>query len=463
LGDRPAWDGIPRGLHGVGVGQQAAASNGDAAYFLSVRRSSVGISVVGAALVLAAVAHAAGPARAALPPPVPVPEPSELALRWYRTGIIVWIVGLGWGIAVPAFLFASGFSSRLAALARRVSGRLFFVTALYALFYTAVVFLLNLPFDWYTTFARPHSYGLSNQTGVKWISDALVSLALSGTVAAALLWVPYMLISRAPRFWWLWLSFLCVPFLCFVLVVEPVWIAPLYNHFGPMKDTALEGEILGLARRAGIEGGRVFQVDKSVDTKTVNAYVNGLGRTQRIVLWDTLLAKLEPDEVLAVMAHEMGHYVLDHVLLSIPIFFLSILITLYAVHRTAPPILRRFGARAHVTALSDVASLPLVLVLVQIYGFLLAPFGNAFSRHLEHEADRFALEITRDNHAVASAFAKLQATNLSNPRPDAWVVWLQFTHPPLGERIDFANQYRPWERGAPLRYDAHFREEQNGR
>jgi Zn-dependent protease with chaperone function len=230
-----------------------------------------------------------------------------------------------------------------------------------------------------------------------------------------------------------------------------------------MKDTSLEGRILKLAQRAGIEGGRVFQVDKSVDTKMVNAYVNGLGATKRIVLWDTLLAKLEPDEVLAVMAHEMGHYVLNHVLLSIPVFFLGILVTLYAVHRTAPPLLRRFGAHAHVTALREVPSLPLVLVLVQIYGFLLAPFGYAFSRHLEHEADRFALEITRDNHAMANAFAKLQSSNLSNPRPAAWLVWLRSTHPSLGDRIDFANHYRPWESGAPLRYAKHFREEQTAR
>ena len=424
-----------------------------------MRRSCAVLLVIGMALVVGTVAFATDPARVGAPPPVPVPEPSELALRWYRTGIIVWIVGLLWSLAVPAVVFASGLSARLAALAQLPSRRLFFVTALYALLYTSVALLLMLPFDWYATFLRPHAYGLSSQTEAKWISDTLVSFALSAGVTAALLWVPYLLLSRTPRRWWLWLSLLCVPFICFDMIVEPVWVQPLYNHFGRMKDTSLEGQILRLAERAGIEGGRVFQVDKSVDTKMVNAYVNGLGTTKRIVLWDTLLAKLEPDEVLAVMAHEMGHYVLDHVLLFIPVLFLGILVTLYAIHRTAPPILRRFGRYAHVTALQDVASLPLVLVLFQLYGFLLAPLGNAFSRHLEHEADRFALEITRDNHAVASAFAKLQTSNLSNPRPAAWLVWLQFTHPSLGERIDFANRYRPWESGAPLRYAKHFRDE----
>jgi Zn-dependent protease with chaperone function len=427
--------------------------------FRFMRRTRGAISVVGLALIVGAAVFAADPARVSAPAPVTVPAPSELALRYYRTGIIVWIVGFVWGIAVPAAIFASGLSAWMAALARRRFKTLFLVTALYALLYTAVAFVLGLPFDWYETFMRPHAYGLSSQTSAKWIADALVSLSLVAGVTAALLWVPCLLVSRAPRRWWLWLSLLSVPFLCFLTVIEPVWVAPLYNHFGPMKNTSLESQILGLAERAGIEGGRVFEVDKSVDTKTVNAYVNGLGATKRIVLWDTLLAKLDPDEVLAVMAHEMGHYVLDHVLLYIPVFFLGILVTLYAVHRTAPPILRRFGARAHVESLRDVASFPLVLVLVQLYGFVVAPLGCAFSRHLEHEADRFALEITRDNHAMASAFVKLQSSNLSNPWPASWLVWLRYTHPPLGERIDFANHYRPWDSGVPLRYAKYFRAE----
>jgi Zn-dependent protease with chaperone function len=425
-----------------------------------VRRVSTALLIVAAALVVATAAHAVDPPQiAAAPPPVPVPEPSALALRWYRTGMIVWFVGLLWGIGVPALIFASGLSARLAVLAKHLSARFFFATALYALLYSALGFLLGLPFDWYATFFRPHAYALSNQTAAKWFSDALVSLALDGGVAAILLWVPYLLLSRTPRLWWLWLSLLCVPFICFVLVVEPVWVAPLYNHFGPMKDASLERQILGLAERAGIEGGRVFEVEKSVDTKTLNAYVNGLGATKRIVLWDTLLAKLAPDEVLAVMAHEMGHYVLDHVLLSIPVLSLGILVSLYATHRTAPWILRRFGARAGVFELRDMASFPLLLVLLQLYGFLLTPFGFAFSRHLEHEADRFSLEITRDNHAMASALAQLQTNNLSIPWPARWWVWLHYTHPPLGERIEFANQYRPWASGEPLRYARLFRDE----
>ena len=117
---------------------------------------------------------------------------------------------------------------------------------------------------------------------------------------------------KSPRRWWLYTSALAVPFIILIVLVQPVWIDPLFNRFGPMQDKALEAEILALADRAGIEGGRVFEVAKSEDTKALNAYVNGFGSTKRIVLWDTIIKALDRRKLLVVMGHEMGHYVLDH-------------------------------------------------------------------------------------------------------------------------------------------------------
>jgi Zn-dependent protease with chaperone function len=132
-------------------------------------------------------------------------------------------------------------------------------------------------------------------------------------IAVSVLWVPYLLLRRSPRRWWLWTSLAAVPFLILMLLVQPVLIAPLFDDFGPMQDKALEARILALAERAGIDGGQVFEVNKSADTDAVNAYVGGLFGTQRIVLWDTLLARLAPAQVLVVMGHEMGHFVLGHI------------------------------------------------------------------------------------------------------------------------------------------------------
>ncbi|MEN8161217.1 MAG: M48 family metalloprotease, partial [Myxococcota bacterium] len=231
----------------------------------------------------------------------------------------------------------------------------------------------------------------------------------------------------------------------------------LYNDFGPMEDSALEAKILGLADRSGIEGGRVFEVNKSVDTKRVNAYVTGFLASKRIVLWDTLLARLDEDEVLFVMAHEMGHYVLDHVLIGLAVATVLSGLGLFVLQRVVPLVLRRWRARLGFERLADVASLPLLVLLIELGSFAILPVGLAVSRHIEHEADRFALELTRDGRAGATAFVELQRTNLSMPRPGPWFVSWRGSHPPLGDRIDFANAYRPWERGEPLRYGERFR------
>ena len=277
--------------------------------------------------------------------------------------------------------------------------------------------ILYFPLAFYAGYVRQHAYGLSNQTFWKWLHDLLVEGAVGLAFGGLLIWLPYWLIHRSPRRWWLYTAILSLPVMFFVMLVEPIWVAPLFNRFGPMHDKQLEAQILALADEAGIEGGRVFEVNKSVDTNAVNAYVTGLGSSKRIVLWDTLLAKLEPGEVRVVMAHEMGHYVLNHVLQGLLAGFCGVLVALYLVYRAANFLLRRYKDRFGFDRLSDVASLPLLLLLAQVVALAMMPVGLAFSRHLEHEADRFALELTRDNQAAATAFVRLQSENLSNPTP----------------------------------------------
>ncbi len=301
----------------------------------------------------------------------------------------------------------------------------------------------------YAGYVRQHTYGLSNQTLLKWLRDALLQGAIGLAFGSLLVWLPYWLIRRSPRRWWLYTGILSLPVMFFVMLVEPIWVDPFFNTFGPMHDKQLEAQILALADRAGIEGGRVFEVNKSVDTNAVNAYVTGLGSSKRIVLWDTLLAKLNPREVRVIMAHEMGHYVLHHVLQGLLAGFCGILLALYLVYRAANFLLPRYKGRFGFDQLSDVASLPLLLLLAQAAALLLMPFGLAFSRHLEHEADRFALELTHDNRAAATAFVRLQSENLGNPRPGMFYTLLRASHPSLAERIEFANDYHPWEQGQP--------------
>jgi Zn-dependent protease with chaperone function len=351
----------------------------------------------------------------------------------------------------------SGLSARMRTLARRIGRRWFFVVLVYFIFYGLLEYALHFPLAYYAGYVRQHAYGLSNQTFQKWAADSLKELAVGLIFGGLLIWLPYWFIRRSPRRWWFYTALLSLPVMFFVMLVEPIWVAPLFNRFGPMKDKQVETQILALAQEAGIEGGRVFEVDKSVDTNAVNAYVTGFLSTKRIVLWDTLLAKLDAREMRVVMAHEMGHYVLHHVVLAILVGFGGILVGLYLVYRLAGALLQRYKERFGFDQLSDVASLPLILLLVQVISFALMPVGLAFSRHLEHEADRFALELAHDNHAAATAFVRLQRENLGNPRPGVSFMLWRASHPSLGQRIEFVNEYRPWEHGEPLRYGSLFR------
>jgi Zn-dependent protease with chaperone function len=408
-----------------------------------------------AAIFLAVTLVAAAPAPARLEPltaadgedeltPLPVPEPTPKAVRYHRTGAWIWVFARCWDVAVPLALLLTGASARLRDVARKVGRTWFGTVVVYALLFLGVLYLTDLPLRYYAGFVRQHAYGLSNQTFARWFGNTLKGLGVEAVGAVCFAWVPFLVIRKSPRRWWLVMSGLSVPFAAFVALVAPVWIDPLFNDYGPMRDAALEREIVTLAGRAGISGGRVFEVNKSVDTNAVNAYVNGLFGTKRIVLWDTLLTKLDDREVLAVMGHEMGHYVLNHIPKGVALSSLGVLAGLFWVDRAGRWLVARFKHRFGFDSLDDVAATPLLLVLIAAASVVLGPVGLALSRYQEHEADRFSLDLTHRNRSAARAFAAIQRENLSVPyRPWVETVW-QATHPSIGERIAFCNQYHPW-------------------
>jgi STE24 endopeptidase len=389
--------------------------------------------------------------------PVEVPVPSEKALRYYRSGNVLWVVNIVWSLAMLAVILATGFSATLRDWSQRVGRKWFFTLVIYFLLINAITSIAELPLAYYEGFVREHAYGLSNQTLAKWWSDALKSFAVGCIIGTLVLWVPYLLLRKSPRRWWLYTGLALVPFIIVGNLVAPIWIAPLFNKFEPMKDKALEAQILALADRAGIEGGRVFEVNKSVDTKTLNAYVAGMFNTKRIVLWDTIIARMTPPELLFVMGHEMGHYVLGHIWYGVALSTLLIMSSFYAAYRTAGAVLARWGSRFGFTTLADIASLPLILILINLFSLTVQPLQLAFTRHIEHEADRFGVEITRANHSAGLAFVKLQQDALAIPRPGLLFKLWRESHPPLGERIDFTNEYHPWRERQPLVYGDHFK------
>jgi STE24 endopeptidase len=389
--------------------------------------------------------------------PVDVPPPSPQAVAYYQSGNWLWVFDQLWSFGLLVVVLATGLSARMRTFAQRIGRKWFVALLLYFILFTLVTSIVDLPRAYYEEFVRQHAYGLSTQTAQKWWSDTLIALALACVIGPLVIWVPYLLLEKSPRRWWLYTAVALIPFIIAANLIAPVWIAPLFNRFEPMQDKALESRILALADRAGIEGGRVFQVNKSVDTKTLNAYVAGIFNTKRIVLWDTTIARMTDKELLFVMGHEMGHYALGHVWQQIVLSSLLILGSLYAAYRTAGLALARYGGRFGFSSLQDFASLPLLLLLMNLFSLIVTPAILTFTRHVEHEADRFGLEITQTSHSAGMAFIKLQTDALAVPRPGLLnVLWRQ-SHPPLGERIDFANAYHPWRDGKPLMYGEKFK------
>ena len=388
--------------------------------------------------------------------PVPVPPATDQALRYYASGNVLWIVDQLVSNVVLAVILFTGFSAVLKRWAQRIGRKWFFTLLAYFVLFTVFTSIVTLPLTYYEEFVREHAYGLSNQTLQKWWTDTLISLGVTCVAGGLFLWVPYLLLWKSPRRWWFYTAVAAIPFIIVANLVAPIWIAPLFNTFEPMRDKQLEAQILSLADRAGIEGSRVFQVNKSVDTKTINAYVAGLGGTKRIVLWDTIIARMDQRELLFVMGHEMGHYVLGHVWQSIIVSSLLLLAALYGAYKTMGSAVRRWGDRFGFSDLADVASLPLLLLVTNLFSLVITPAEMAFTRHLEHEADRFALEITQWNHSAGTAFVKLQEDALANPWPGPVFKLWRASHPPLGERIEFSNSYHPWREGKPLAYGDRF-------
>ncbi|MBK7369464.1 MAG: M48 family metalloprotease [Candidatus Eisenbacteria bacterium] len=187
----------------------------------------------------------------------------------------------------------------------------------------------------------------------------------------------------------------------------------------------------------------------SAKTKKINAYVSGFGASQRIVLWDTALKGLKRDEILFVMGHEMGHYVLGHMWKYLAVVSLGAFAAFWACAQLAGALVRRFGTQWGVEGVSDLAAMPALFLSLTIVTLVTMPAMNALSCRVEHESDIYALELTHDNDAGARSFLQLATDNRSDPEPPTWVRVLLYDHPPLGERIRFALEYRPWEKGEP--------------
>jgi STE24 endopeptidase len=362
---------------------------------------------------------------------------------------ILYFGGFLYGLAILLIILGTRWSRKMADLANRVSKKPFVAAMVFFVLFTLVSSLLSFPLDYYSGFVVPHQFDLSNQDFGEWFLEGLKQLGIGLAIGAPLAALALLGIRKLPNRWWLALWLGSVPIIILLIVIQPIVLDPIFNKFEPLKDAVLRDRLLTTAQQAGIEGGRVYQVNKSKQTKTMNAYVNGIGPTKRIVMWDTLLAKMDRDEVVFVMAHEMGHYVLHHLWKGLAFTLFVSFFILYLAKKLVDWGVRKFGPKWGFDSPGDPAALPLLLIVLSIIGFVLSPVMSGYSRSVEHQADIFALELTRTNEAGARAFKKLAEDSKVDPEPARFIEIWRYSHPALARRIDFALSYKPWESGQP--------------
>lgn len=295
------------------------------------------------------------------------------------------------------------------------------------------VFILSFPATYYAEFVREHRFGLSHQPFGQWLGEQFIALAVSAILISLFLVAVYGLIRKKTKTWWLWGSGATVLFLAFILLIGPVFIDPLFNTYKPMDEGPLKERILNIARGNGIQATDVFQFDASRQTTRISANVNGIFGTMRIALNDNLLKRCTPGEVEVVMAHEMGHYVLNHIYEVLVYFALVILAGFAFLYWASKWLLLRNGQRWGVRDMGDPAGLPLLIFLFALFMFVASPLVNNIIRSNEVEADIFALNVARQPEAWATLVLKLSEYRKLDPSP--LEEWLFYDHPSGRNRI----------------------------
>lgn len=345
--------------------------------------------------------------------------------RWF--GIAEFVLG----IAFLILLLIAGWSGSLRDLAVG-SGRSYALAVfLYVLMLAVISKLLSLPLDYYG-FHLEHRYQLSNQKLRSWAWDETKGFLLTLVLGVLLVELLYFIIREFPQHWWVlaWFGFLCVVVL--LAQLAPVLLFPIFYKFEPLQDDELKTRLVRLGERAGTRVRGVYKWHLSEKTKKANAALTGLGNTRRVILADTLLESYSPDEIEAVLAHELGHQVHNHIVKGIGIQAGVTLFGFWAVNW----ILQYAIARWHIfVTLSDFANLPLLILVFAMLSFLLMPAMNAFSRYNERQADRYAFENIPSVGPFVSSMNKLAEQNLAERTPSKWVEWWFYSHPSIGRRI----------------------------
>lgn len=369
------------------------------------------------------------------------PDIPKEAYDYRKSNLKVWAINLLLKFLVPLLFLMTGLSNKIGTFASSKGRNLFLTGIIYVVLFSIIDLFISLPTGFYSSFVLKHRYNLSNQTIYRWLEVLLKSFIINTAALSLTIWFPYYLIYKSPNKWWLYLGMITIPVILFITFISPMYIDPIFNKYTSIEDEELGQEIKQLLRKAGIEDADIYKVDKSRDTNEMNAYMTGIFGSKRIVLWDTTIEKLDREEVLSVTAHEIGHYIKGHIWKGIILGGIGSILLMYLVYRTSNWILLRSNSSFGFDRLYNIASFPLILLVLNFYIFFANPIINATSRYMEREADKIEIQLTKNKEAAISTISKLYEESLSIPRSsNIFKIWYH-SHPTAEERIEFFSNY----------------------
>lgn len=383
------------------------------------------------------------------------PDKLQKAITLNRIRLTLEIVGTIWGLVVLWLLLATRTATALSRWTERVTRHRWVQGLIFFAVFLLLSAFVSLPIDMIGHAVSFH-YGISVQHWPSWFGDQGKGLALSLGIGTWIMLLFNWLVRASPRRYWFWTWLVTMPLIIAAVFVTPVIIDPLFNKFEPLIKThpQLVNRLEQVVAKTGtqIPPERMFLMKASEKSNGLNAYVTGIGATKRFVMWDTATDRMPDDEVLFVFGHESGHYVLMHIPKMMTMSAVGMLFLFWICARSAEAMVRRFGARWDIDAVSSRAGFLTLLFTLSIGGFFLSPVSNTISRHYEHEADIYGQEaihgIVADPQKTAvSAFNHLGEAWLEDPNPNPFVEFWMYNHPSVQNRAKFAQQYDPWKNG----------------
>jgi len=342
--------------------------------------------------------------------------------------------------AISIFLLESRISALLRDFAERATTFRSLQVACYAIPYFLIVVTLSFPLNLYENFFREHQYSFATQSFLPWFREQLIGFGITVVGGTILLIAMYAVFRRAPRTWWIWGTAVVAIFMFVVVLIAPVFIEPLFNTYKPLTNPEIRNPILAMARANQIPAKQVFEVDASRQTTRVSANVAGFLGTTRIALNDNLLKQCTLSEIRAVMAHEMGHYVLNHGAKLLTYSGIFVLIGFGFTRTLFDAAVRRWGVRWGVRSIADPAGLPLLVLILSTLLFIATPFLNTVVRVTEREADAFGINTSREPDGMATVAVKLGAYRKLDPTPLEEFIF--FDHPSGRARIRMAMDWK---------------------